>query len=61
MGDTTYVLGPYKNLVNKIYYKGKELKAGDVINLGSKLDFELQNGKTNLEQSEEGFGGFNGN
>ena len=55
MGDTTYVLGKYKDLVNKIYYKGKELKAGDIIDLGSKLDFELQDGRFGQQSSNSDF------
>ncbi len=61
MGDITYVPGPYENLVDKIYYKGKELKAGDVINQGSKLDFDLQDGKASHEQPKEEFDHFDNN
>lgn len=55
IGDTTYVTGPYKNLVEGVFYKGKEIKAGDLINLGSKIDFTLQNGLENNENNADLF------
>lgn len=52
MGDTNYVNGPYKDLVDKVLYNGKELKVGDIIDLGSKIDFELQDGSGEVKTDE---------
>lgn len=58
MGKVTYINGPYKNLVNKITYKGNELKPGDIINEGSKIDFQIQNGKSRISNNNDSFDEF---